>query len=109
MHVSELLKPMRGSVSWTNKPVSYYLHVIDRAKLQRYFDNVKSGNSNNTRNNNSRDDPGNNICKKFLAGELVIFWRDFGWGLRFLLVLVVFSGFLPVLRLSTGFAVFYRF
>ena len=43
MHVSELLKPMKGSVSWTNKPVSYYLHVIDHAKLQRYYENVKNG------------------------------------------------------------------
>jgi len=36
IHVSEL-KPMRGAVSWTNKPVSYYLHIIDRTKLERYF------------------------------------------------------------------------
>ena len=47
MHASELLKPMRGSVSWTNKPVSYYLHVIDRAKLQRYFDNMNKKNRDN--------------------------------------------------------------
>jgi len=32
MHVSEMA-PLKGSVSWTGKPVSYYLHVIDRAKV----------------------------------------------------------------------------
>lgn len=32
MHVSEM-SPLRGSVSWTGKPVSYYLHVIDRTKV----------------------------------------------------------------------------
>lgn len=36
MHVSEM-SPLKGSVSWTGKPVSYYLHVIDRTKLERYF------------------------------------------------------------------------
>lgn len=40
MHVSEL-EPMKGSVSWTNKPVSYFLHVIDRTKLYRYFERAK--------------------------------------------------------------------
>lgn len=29
MRVVEL-SPLRGSVSWTGKPVSYYLHTIDR-------------------------------------------------------------------------------
>lgn len=32
MHVSEMT-PLRGSVSWTGKPVSYYLHIIDRTKV----------------------------------------------------------------------------
>lgn len=41
MHVSEMT-PLRGSVSWTNKPVSYYLHIIDRAKLERYFQGLKN-------------------------------------------------------------------
>jgi len=36
MHVSKM-DPLKGSVSWTGRPVSYYLHVIDRAKLERYF------------------------------------------------------------------------
>uniref|UniRef100_A0A0K2TNK4 Histone-lysine N-methyltransferase, H3 lysine-79 specific n=1 Tax=Lepeophtheirus salmonis TaxID=72036 RepID=A0A0K2TNK4_LEPSM len=36
MHVSKM-DPLKGSVSWTGKPVSYYLHVIDRAKLERFF------------------------------------------------------------------------
>ncbi|RZF43908.1 hypothetical protein LSTR_LSTR007244 [Laodelphax striatellus] len=41
MHVSEM-SPLRGSVSWTGKPVSYYLHVIDRTKLERYFQKLKT-------------------------------------------------------------------
>lgn len=41
MHVSEL-SPLEGSVSWTGKPVSYYLHIIDRTKLERYFQKLKS-------------------------------------------------------------------
>uniref|UniRef100_A0A336LMV9 Histone-lysine N-methyltransferase, H3 lysine-79 specific n=1 Tax=Culicoides sonorensis TaxID=179676 RepID=A0A336LMV9_CULSO len=46
MHVSEMT-PMKGSVSWTGKPVSYYLHIIDRTKLERYFQRLKTkGNDN---------------------------------------------------------------
>ena len=40
MHVSKM-DPLKGSVSWTGRPVSYYLHVIDRAKvsiIQSTFD-----------------------------------------------------------------------
>ena len=36
MHVAEL-SPLKGSVSWTHKPVTYYLHELDRAKLEEYF------------------------------------------------------------------------
>ena len=32
MHVSKM-DPLKGSVSWTGEPVSYYLHVIDRARV----------------------------------------------------------------------------
>ncbi|MPC57319.1 Histone-lysine N-methyltransferase, H3 lysine-79 specific [Portunus trituberculatus] len=41
MHVSEL-SPMKGSVSWTGRPVSYFLHIIDRTKLERYFQRLKN-------------------------------------------------------------------
>lgn len=63
MHVSEL-SPLRGSVSWTGKPVSYYLHIIDRTKLERYFQKLKSNNggdnsivsaATNTRSSRSRN------------------------------------------------------
>ena len=33
MRVAEL-SPLKGSVSWTSKPVSYYLHRIDRTKVR---------------------------------------------------------------------------
>uniref|UniRef100_A0A1B6E1Y7 Histone-lysine N-methyltransferase, H3 lysine-79 specific n=1 Tax=Clastoptera arizonana TaxID=38151 RepID=A0A1B6E1Y7_9HEMI len=46
MHVSEM-SPLRGSVSWTGKPVSYYLHIIDRTKLERYFQKHKNPRSRN--------------------------------------------------------------
>ncbi|XP_058821838.1 histone-lysine N-methyltransferase, H3 lysine-79 specific [Topomyia yanbarensis] len=63
MHVSEM-SPLRGSVSWTGKPVSYYLHLIDRTKLERYFqrlktkgvDNGEQAGSSNTRASRSKKD-----------------------------------------------------
>ncbi|XP_044256233.1 histone-lysine N-methyltransferase, H3 lysine-79 specific [Tribolium madens] len=54
MHVSEMT-PMKGSVSWTGKPVSYYLHRIDRTKLERYFQRMKKPQlKNGDDNDNSR-------------------------------------------------------
>lgn len=47
MHVSEM-SPLRGSVSWTGKPVSYYLHLIDRTKLERYFQRLKTKSNGDT-------------------------------------------------------------
>ncbi|CAB1413434.1 unnamed protein product [Pleuronectes platessa] len=41
MRVVEL-SPLRGSVSWTGKPVSYYLHTIDRTILENYFHTLKN-------------------------------------------------------------------
>ncbi|XP_030757142.1 histone-lysine N-methyltransferase, H3 lysine-79 specific-like [Sitophilus oryzae] len=42
INVSEIA-PTKSSVSWTDKPVSYYLHVIDRTKLEKYFLVKKNG------------------------------------------------------------------
>jgi hypothetical protein len=36
MHVAEL-SSLKGSVSWTGKQVSYYLHTIDRGKLEKFY------------------------------------------------------------------------
>lgn len=52
MHVSEM-SPLRGSVSWTGKPVSYYLHRIDRTKLERYFQRLKKPQLKNSDDNES--------------------------------------------------------
>ncbi|XP_072834162.2 histone-lysine N-methyltransferase, H3 lysine-79 specific isoform X2 [Pogona vitticeps] len=41
MRVIEL-SPLKGSVSWTGKPVSYYLHTIDRTILENYFSSLKN-------------------------------------------------------------------
>lgn len=40
MRVAEL-SPLKGSVSWTGKPVSYYLHRIDRTKMEEFFHKQK--------------------------------------------------------------------
>lgn len=53
MHVSEM-SPLRGSVSWTGKPVSYYLHIIDRTKLERYFQRLKKNDDGTPANGNGR-------------------------------------------------------
>lgn len=42
MNISEIT-PSSSSVSWTDKPVSYYLHQIDRTKLEAYFLAKKNG------------------------------------------------------------------
>lgn len=34
MNVREIT-PLKGSVSWTGKPVSYFLHTIDRTKVSK--------------------------------------------------------------------------
>lgn len=52
MHVSEMT-PLKGSVSWTGKPVSYYLHVIDRTKLERYFLRLKNNRLGGLDNNDT--------------------------------------------------------
>lgn len=39
MRVVEL-SPLRGSVSWTGKPVSYYLHTIDRTIVSAFYYNL---------------------------------------------------------------------
>lgn len=66
MNVSEM-SPLKGSVSWTGKPVSYYLHIIDRRKLERYFElqrlKTQKGNddSNNSNSRSSRTTRNNAI------------------------------------------------
>lgn len=42
MHVREIQPHFKGSVSWTGKSVSYYLHTIDRRKLENYFHNMRN-------------------------------------------------------------------
>uniref|UniRef100_A0A915IHT8 Histone-lysine N-methyltransferase, H3 lysine-79 specific n=1 Tax=Romanomermis culicivorax TaxID=13658 RepID=A0A915IHT8_ROMCU len=51
MNVREL-SSMPGAVSWTGKPVTYFLHTIDRTKLESYFNSVKN-NGNGSANNGS--------------------------------------------------------
>ncbi|KAK2168718.1 hypothetical protein NP493_1222g00017 [Ridgeia piscesae] len=41
MHVTEL-SPLRGGVSWTGKPVTYFHHTIDRTLLEKYFQKLKN-------------------------------------------------------------------
>uniref|UniRef100_A0A3P9JQZ6 Histone-lysine N-methyltransferase, H3 lysine-79 specific n=1 Tax=Oryzias latipes TaxID=8090 RepID=A0A3P9JQZ6_ORYLA len=60
MRVVEL-SPLRGSVSWTGKPVSYYLHTIDRtieeqeAARRRQQKDTKDSKSNSTTPTKSKE------------------------------------------------------
>ncbi|CAI7993879.1 Histone-lysine N-methyltransferase, H3 lysine-79 specific [Geodia barretti] len=61
MHVAEL-SSLKGSVSWTGKQVSYYLHTIDRGKLEKFYlrqkhpDEYKSESSSHSSSSSSDDD-----------------------------------------------------
>ncbi len=35
-------EPLNGHVSWTDKPINYYFHKIDRTILERYFERLKN-------------------------------------------------------------------
>lgn len=54
MHVTETDK-LIGRVSWTDKPISYYLHVIDRTKLERYFQRLKEDAPTESRTDSSEN------------------------------------------------------
>ncbi|XP_023228759.1 uncharacterized protein LOC111629121 [Centruroides sculpturatus] len=54
MHVREIT-PLKGSVSWTGKPVSYFLHTIDRTKLEHYFQRTKCQKPNNNNTNKEEE------------------------------------------------------
>ncbi|XP_072390430.1 histone-lysine N-methyltransferase, H3 lysine-79 specific-like [Diabrotica undecimpunctata] len=52
MHVSEM-PPLKGSVSWTGRPFSYFLHTIDRTKLESYFQKLKQAQLRNNEDDNN--------------------------------------------------------
>jgi H3 lysine-79-specific histone-lysine N-methyltransferase len=60
MHVAEL-SSLKGSVSWTGKQVSYYLHTIDRGRLEKFYlrqkhpDEYKSESSSRSGSSSSED------------------------------------------------------
>ncbi|XP_074600536.1 DOT1 like histone lysine methyltransferase grappa isoform X2 [Brevipalpus obovatus] len=67
MHVREIQPHFKGSVSWTGKSVSYYLHTIDRRKLENYFHNMRNPknknideNGKNRRSNNRMNNSNGN-------------------------------------------------
>lgn len=35
-------EPLTGKVSWTDRPISYYFHRIDRTLLEKYFERLKN-------------------------------------------------------------------
>ena len=41
LNVSEF-EPLNGKVSWTDKPINYYFHKIDRTLLEKYFERLKN-------------------------------------------------------------------
>ncbi|CAG9855378.1 unnamed protein product [Phyllotreta striolata] len=90
MHVSEM-SPLRGSVSWTGKPVSYYLHIIDRTKLERYFQRLKkpqlkscdddNSNSNSvTSNRGARDRAKRDLSKQLMDSSTESDYEDSTYG-----------------------------
>ncbi|KPM04021.1 histone-lysine N-methyltransferase, H3 lysine-79 specific-like protein 1 [Sarcoptes scabiei] len=52
MKVKEILPQDRQSVSWTGKPVSYYLHTVDQRRLEMYFENHNNHRSKNRADTN---------------------------------------------------------
>lgn len=59
MHVSHL-NHLTGSVSWTGKEISYFLHVKDTTKLERYFTRQNSQKRGRTSKSSSRNASKNN-------------------------------------------------
>jgi hypothetical protein len=47
-------EPINGKVSWTDKPISYFFHKIDRTMLEKYFDSLKSNKDDNHFDSNSK-------------------------------------------------------
>lgn len=45
--------PLYGKVSWTDKPINYYFHRIDRTLLEKYFEQLKNKKFNYKDDNNS--------------------------------------------------------
>ncbi len=41
LNVTEF-EPLNGHVSWTDKPINYYFHKIDRTILEKYFERLKN-------------------------------------------------------------------
>ena len=41
LNISEYT-PICGRVSWTDKPINYYFHKIDRTLLEKYFERLKN-------------------------------------------------------------------
>ncbi|KAI9552879.1 hypothetical protein GHT06_020763 [Daphnia sinensis] len=64
IHVSEL-PFLRGSVSWTGKPVSYYLHIIDRTKLELYYNQLNDQQQTKSKMNEENGLPRVGRGKKF--------------------------------------------
>ncbi|XP_064625408.1 histone-lysine N-methyltransferase, H3 lysine-79 specific-like isoform X1 [Lineus longissimus] len=55
MQVKEL-SPLCGAVSWTGKPFTYYLHIIDRTLLEKYFLRMKNPKLRDSDEENIRKD-----------------------------------------------------
>ncbi|CAF2063716.1 unnamed protein product [Rotaria magnacalcarata] len=49
-----------GKVSWSDKSVQYYLHVIDHSKLALYYEKIQQVHSKGTRTNHSKSNDDDN-------------------------------------------------
>ncbi|XP_045036362.1 histone-lysine N-methyltransferase, H3 lysine-79 specific isoform X2 [Daphnia magna] len=71
IRVSEL-PFLRGSVSWTGKPVSYYLHIIDRTKLELYYNQLNDQQPTKSKINEKNGLPRVGRAKKKFQSDNVI-------------------------------------
>ncbi|KAI2810480.1 Histone-lysine N-methyltransferase, H3 lysine-79 specific [Blomia tropicalis] len=60
MRVKEIIPKDTQSVSWTGKPVAYFLHYIDRTELEKYFEKYKQSRLKNDKKGNRKRDKDNN-------------------------------------------------
>lgn len=53
-------EPISGRVSWTDRPITYYFHKLDRTLLEKYFERLKNPSK-------SKEENGNHEKKKSLS------------------------------------------
>ncbi|RDD47822.1 Histone-lysine N-methyltransferase, H3 lysine-79 specific [Trichoplax sp. H2] len=68
MRIEELAS-LRGGVSWTGKPVKYYLHTVDSTALAKYFDRGSDQTSENNQTENLSSNGAKSTLSNFIDDE----------------------------------------